>query len=124
MLHQPGLEGLLADPVGEVAIPADWTALDGNRGVEALALVGPDTVVAIAEGDPLDIGDRAAWIVPVATGFGSRAARTGYDAAIGTMPTDAAAGPNGRVYVLERVAIGFSTLSARIVRIAPTDPFR
>lgn len=111
-----GLGGLVGGPASVVGVPADWRALPANQGVESLALGGDGRLVAIAEGSPLQVGDRPVWWFSPPDGPQIQALAATYRTGFGVTPGDAAGGPDGQVYVLER-QLDTGGLTARIVRV-------
>lgn len=86
-----------------IDMPSGIATLNANGGIEGIAVIGPNEILAVSEETRNSAGDYRGWIVPYPPHVG----RGGYGE-IGIVPrepyaiTDAAAAPTGEIYLLER----------------------
>jgi hypothetical protein len=108
-----------APTAGAIALPAPpELAAAHNRGIEALATLADDTLLALAEGVRRPSGDLAAWLLR-----DQDIAPLAYAPAAGFAPTGADR-LDDSVYVVERRASLLEGLQARVVEVeaAPIAP--
>ena len=96
--------------------PAGLDLAPDNRGIEALAALPDDRLLAITEGALDGAGDLRGWLVEDGV-----AAPLGYRITPFFRPTDLAALPSGDVVVLERSFIPPASLAARIRIVAAAE---
>jgi hypothetical protein len=105
---------------GEIALPAPAKALPNNGGIEALAVLSRDELLAIAEYEATPEGVLPAWLLPAAP-----SPNPAMDIAV--LPkapfavTDAKLGPDGMLYVLERSFSRENGVAVRVRRASSAE---
>lgn len=116
LVYPPGEDGLLAEPT-VLPIPDRMAALPGNRGIEALAVLPGDAILAIAEAETeAGSGVHLAWLQR-----GGEWAERRYRTLPGFDPTDAVPLGDGGVLVLERRLSFPQGLEARLALVTADD---